>query len=992
MSEKYKATFTDDQEKYTWILSVIDTDYESYSDRVTADGGTVIGIGCLPLELNELVEFKRLSLGPEAFSLEYGGRGDDFLKPLKGSRVVFSFMAEDNADLSFIDDVASTQEQRFYVRLYRDGSLYWQGPILQDLMRVPYTSFPAAVEIQAICGLARLKGLKVPVVNYSNILDAIAEILRRLDSGQLWASTDDFIRTSVRWYEDRTYTSTPPVGLDTLAYSRLQAKFTNYTFNNDGEKLYRPLDELLGTILRAFGARIFLADGLWVIEQIGEVANSPSRYNVYERDYNYSSGDPSAASGISSTGNSWTTNFQLLGTGTTNRIGTESSWTYLPAVKEFSIRYDVNAINSADLIFLRSVNTYSAFGNVGSSTTLGLFLQLQARRHKIVNSTASTEYCYLEAYATVRLTGTSTTYYMVPGPSVGISVWSTTAARLKVCQVLAIVPASGNVITTQVFPGTDFMTDTIPVSGLLEIKYEVEFKEMQDPTQTNSNVSLGTITVADGDRYFDNRGFRAFMSGRYGTESFDGYTYTVENTVDTESTVEEELDSVFIGDQLNSAGSNGQIEIYDVTNTDWFPSENWKIRGVGVASKDVLEHLVVTAMQLRETPKRLFDLNYFGTFDPIKAFTVGVTKNYFWNWLKLTASTNFIETESYELEQSSTSYTATNEYEYVSLDVIDNIFRASGGIGGGGIVGEAPNPIGTPINGLTIQEQSGTITSIPMSKGLRFTLGFAGDIIQVVQTDGTITEFTLSENALVGHTTLSVESQAISGVLAEGSRILAPDGRNTLKNASLYTYDITRFTQTELLLLQEGGGFEDPSDIQAWLDFSAGGHNFSAVDVAMTEKGKFATIFNGTSSYLANSTLDVTQPFTLAFAINLKETNSGRYILHSDGSTGTVFDIYTGTGDNVTIKVGATTATATITRDQFVVFQLVVNGASSKFRQNLNSFTAASLGTDHIKHPTIGYDGGSGFCEMDLTAVCIFERVLTDDELDGLFINLEARV
>ena len=69
------------------------------------------------------------------------------------------------------------------------------------------------------------------------------------------------------------------------------------------------------------------------------------------------------------------------------------------------------------------------------------------------------------------------------------------------------------------------------------------------------------------------------MSGRYGTEPFDGYTYKVENTVDTESTVIEELDSVFIGDQLNSRGSNGQIEIYDVTNTDWFPSETWKIRG-----------------------------------------------------------------------------------------------------------------------------------------------------------------------------------------------------------------------------------------------------------------------------------------------------------------------------------------------------------------------------------------------------------------------------
>jgi hypothetical protein len=161
----------------------------------------------------------------------------------------------------------------------------------------------------------------------------------------------------------------------------------------------------------------------------------------------------------------------------------------------------------------------------------------------------------------------------------------------------------------------------------------------------------------------------------------------------------------------------------------------------------------------------------------------------------------------------------------------------------------------------------------------------------------------------------------------------------------------------------------------------------------MTEKGKFATVFNGTSSYLANSTLDVTQPFTLAFAINLKETNSGRYILHSDGSTGKIFDMYTGTGDNVIIRVGATTQTVQIARSEWVIFQLVANGGDSKYRQNLDSYTSlGTMGTDHIKHPVIGYDGSSNYCEMDLTAVCIFERVLTDDELDGLFINLEARI
>jgi len=994
MSTKYKAKFTDTRDNYEWEVHLFDTSYTSYSDRVTSDGGTVEGIDCLPLDLTELVEYRRMELGADAFELEYGKRGDEWYEPIKGSRVVFDFICSSQEDLDYVDDIAQVQETRFFVRLYRDGSIFWQGPILQDLLRVPYSTIPASVEIQATDGLARLKGLKGTIGQYDNILESIITVLKGLDTGNLWASSDDFLRTSVRWFEDKTWTSSPPNGLDALAYSRLERDFTEYTYDNQGNKVFRKWYDWLGTILRAFNARIFMSDGLWVIEQIGEIANNPSRYNIYQRAYSYTYGNPSTATGVTSTGTSFTPFYQLFGTGDVKRLDPSCSWTYLPSVKEYSLKYDLSANASAELLFLRTTSSYSTFRNIGADTNFGVYLDLQARYHKLVNSSGSLENCYFEAYATVRLVGTSQTYYLAPTATPGQAVWTTIQNRILVVrEAVVFIPANGSSYYTQVFPGTAMSTANVPVSGLLSVQYEVEFKDFNNPNVTNTNISLGTITSAE-TPYFANRGFRAYLAASpASSEPLDSFEYSVENTVDTSSTIIEQVDSLWLGDQLNSVGTNGQIEVYNVTNSAWEPSTSWKIRGLNTA-KPILELLLTVMMQLRETPRRLFDIGYYGEVNPIQAFRVGVSaaaRNYFWNWLKLNARANYVQSEAYEIEQSATAYNITSDYVYVDVDFADGISRGGNGRSGIGTIGDVVNGISFPTHGLVASEQSGTITSIPVSGALRFTVGFAGDTIQVLTSDGNITEFVLSEDAVAGATSLSVDSKAISGVIGAGARVLGAAVSQATQAQALTKFSISAIPDAKLIL-QDSGVETTSGFITTWSDSSGNSNDFTVVDVTPNYKGGFYAQLNGASSYLSNVSLNINQPFSLVMLLRLTESTSGKYLLKA--SVGD-FSIITATAPDLTISTGTgpTNATIEIPRDVWNVFQLRVNGASSQYRVNYDSWSNITLDASAlIEAPYIGHDGSSNFCETDLAAACIFAKVLTDDEANAIVNNFKARI
>ena len=996
MGSKYRAKFTDDPGYYTWIVDIIDTQYESYTNRVEADGGTVLNIECLPDALLELVEYRKLVTGPNGFDLIYGSRGDDAFKGVKGSRVNLTFIAEDSTDLTFLHAVAQTQEDRYFIQIQRNGSLFWQGVVLQDLMRIPYNAFPFAVEFQATCGLGRLEGIEeeIPTNKFSNFLTLITYMLGEQDS--LTASTDEFIRTSVRWFEDQMHTGTPPDYLDALGWSITNKEYAHQLKQEDGTYKYRTWYDLLECIMHTFGARIFYAEGVYNIIQISEYANSPSKYNVYQKNYSLGTSliDPTLATGISSTATPWNTFINLSATGG-NHVLNGSEYGYLPAIGTARVEYNFDELLAPELReWIRTSGTEVTLGVLPDAGRYDI--SFEQGNWKVQNSSGSDQVFRWRQTARVKFETTTTTYYLNTQGS-GY-VWQTTPVEIIILANSIVSAPVGSTI----FSGTSEIngiispldsisfgtTAPLPDNGTLYVRSTVTLMNVNN-TSPHPDVALVAITSgAAPNLEYKYRGTQVIVrtsntaaNGALGR--LKSFEFESNNVTLTTATEVKEYPEVFIGDAVSTTNNtNGEIKVYNVTTGTSEKSADWNQRGTG--SGDYIHALKLkTAMGIFEIPRRLFDIKYRGGHPGFKSFYFG-NKLYIWNYLKTDARAGRFDVEAYEAAIESTIQT-------VDIDDVLNVptpYVPAGSLFGKTI--DLSGGVSDTISVLTSQA-SGTVTSLNVGE-LNTPLGYKGDIIRVLRLDGSFDLFTLTENALQGATSISVESTALTEPIEAGAILQRSAVDNANRSYALKLYDITRFTQAELLLLEEGGGFEDPSDIQAWLDFSAGGHNFSAVDVAMTEKGKFATIFNGTSSYLANSTLDVVQPFTIAFAINLKETNTNRYILHSDASTGKVFDIYTGTGDNVTIRVGATSQTVQIARNEWVIFQLVANGASSKYRQNLDSYTSLTLGTDHIKHPVIGYDGSSNFCEMDLTAVCIFERVLTDDELDGLFINLEARI
>ena len=990
MSTKYKAKFTDTRENYEWEVHLFDTSYTSYSDRVLADGGTVEGIDCLPVDLTELVEYKRMELGADAFELEYGKRGDEWYEPIKGSRVVFDFVCSSQEDLDYVDDIAQVQETRFFVRLYRDGSIFWQGPILQDLLRVPYSTIPASVEIQATDGLARLKGVRKAISEFNNVAESVISILKDADIGNLWATSDDFLRTAVKWTEEQTYSGTPANTYDTLEFMFVPAFGGQYTEDENGDPVYRSYYDYLEVVLKVLNCRILLADGLWNIEQIDQIEEGTTIYsNTYKKSYAIgANANPSTATGVTSRGSAFFPYFALSATADINRVGTDSSWTYIPAARTFEIRYKTDDNIAINVEWMRVVSTTYTMRDLLEDANSGVRFRTEVGFHKVVNGAIIDQTERLQIVATIKLVGSTTTYYLTSGANPGEGVWTTSVARINLIGFEVTVPAGSS---REVEPPTPykvkyFQTPDVPIDGTIEISYTAELRTL--PNVPGGTMTLGTINTGQN---ISERGVKIGLGSTAPQgPSLTGRKYTVTNTVEANATFENDFGEVYLADAINSANTANKIQAYDPTapavpTGKFVDSVSWTRFGVGTP-QPLLSLLLTKAMQLFELPRRLFDINYYGDINPIRAFRLG-SRDYLWNWLKLNARASYVQSEAYELKVESTAQTVNDDDIYEDRNGIYSTPSVSDYLPPGSV----DDGLSNPINGRIGSEVAGTTTSIPLSYALSYTLGFAGDSISVQRSDGSVETFILSEDAVVGATALSVESKSVSSAISTGSRVLPGYVNSATQAQALTKFPISAIPDAELIL-QDSGVETTLGLITTWSDSSGNSNNFTGVDVTPNYKGGFYAQLDGSSSYLSNGSLNINQPFSLVMLLRLTESTSGKYLL--EASIGN-FSIITATAPDLTISTGTgpTNATIEIPRDVWNVFQLRVNGASSQFRVNYDSWTNITLDASAlIEAPYIGYDGSSNFCETDLAAVCIFAKVLTDDEANAIVNNFKARI
>ena len=994
MSVKYRNDFTDKQGINDWSLRIIDTSYESYSDRVITDGGTVQSIGCLPLEITELVEYKRFNLDGDGFNLTYGNRGDDLHKSIKGSKVKFTFNALTIDDLSFIEAIAQTQEQTYFVDLYKGGSLFWRGGILQDLIRIPYKYFPIQVELQATCGLARLKGKAEAIDEYDNILSSIAFILRDLDNGNLYAGSDAFIRTSVRWFEDQMVTAD---GLDSLAYSRLFRLSTEYDLDDNGVEEYRDWYEWLEKILDTFGARIFMAEGVWQIVQIDEIANNPSKYNLYSKEYIYAvaAGDPSGVVGVISDGTAWTTFFELQTSGVANRVKRDNStYTYLPACKEIKVNWNAPYAQN-QLIGIERLNSSSTsvsiqIGSVQYLTSSDpnfrnqVYVGVKNQWFKVVNAAGITQTFYLRQFLQVRIVGSSSTYYLQPS-GVGY-VWTTFNNFFQGATSNALYSIAGsssllinsrdNLPNIQNF---NMLSDDIPIDGNLEIS--MYMVALNSSFVTHPNVIPTGLIVGDGTAY-NSRGalFSVYYRNSSNQLPYDGVDYTVSNPTLLEATVIKDYDDALIGDTIDLT-DNRRIRVFD--GSTWENSNLWKFRTSG-SSKSIVKLRLSQSMNYFERPKRLFDLTYIGNPNPLRAMRLG-SKDYIWNWLEITArgkaASAVIKSEAVEVKTNGGGFTVDDNLNLVGLGLSDD---------SGLRVGNPTDGVVDYDSGLIAEDLTGAKTSITIVE-LNNDLAFTGETVRIYQpANGYFEDVVLTQDALQGETTLSIQSKTFSIPMLQGALLQRAVAKSSVKSRALEIYPISSIPNAEMIMDANSGYAIDGSGyIDTWRDSSGENHNGSGTDIEPNNNGLFNAYFNGSSSKLVNTTLDPGQPFSLALLINLAETNVGRFIICNDDNN---FYIETAAGDGITIGTSVKSDSAEIRRDEWVVFQLEMNGGSSRARANNDAWMSLNLDSNSIKHPIFGSDGSTDFCEMSISAICIFGGILTTDQWQSVYLNLKSRL
>ncbi len=225
------------------------------------------------------------------FDLIYTGENSERFENIKASELKIYLDIQTSAEENFINEIVGAAEQRFYIRAYRNSSLYWTGLVIQDLVNLDHTCLPFSVQLTATDGLNVLKNYPaVTSVNYgisgiNRILSTIFATLKNTPLYKFINATDPFIKTSINWYNTEMFTGLAPgVDVDPLFKAAIQEVLFRDS-ENEPLKSY----DILEICLKAFGLRIFQADGIWHIVNITEYENTQIRQRIWLKNESFSS-------------------------------------------------------------------------------------------------------------------------------------------------------------------------------------------------------------------------------------------------------------------------------------------------------------------------------------------------------------------------------------------------------------------------------------------------------------------------------------------------------------------------------------------------------------------------------------------------------------------------------------------------------------------------------------------------------------------------------
>jgi len=223
-------------------------------------------------------EITKMNIGLDSYdglTITYDSISDRFA-PILASKCNVNISIDNDTINTLITDILSSQEERFYLKIEKyngsDYDLFWLGIILQELGNIEDKAYPFMFTLTAADCLGRLSQ-----INYDNdgdfytgresFLEHIFKILEKTNLMQFFDADQEFLLTSVNWYE-KDMDSGIDFENDPLDFS--SADHNNFIVSENGTLSAMKCYEVLKQICLNFNARIFFADGKFQFLQINE--------------------------------------------------------------------------------------------------------------------------------------------------------------------------------------------------------------------------------------------------------------------------------------------------------------------------------------------------------------------------------------------------------------------------------------------------------------------------------------------------------------------------------------------------------------------------------------------------------------------------------------------------------------------------------------------------------------------------------------------------
>ena len=228
---------------------------------------------------------------PRPFDCESGGfelsrnaQNKNRVSPILGSEVTVKALSKNAQFDLMLNDMVSTDENRFFCLIYKNSSLWWAGVLLLDLFDEADKYYPRPVALRFTDGIARLKNIDynhngTRYIGKETIIEHLWNIFLKIPTAQFWSGSNIMLKTGVSYWDTQMSYSANADPLPSIRVDHDAFK----TVKQNGDIEYFNCYEVLQNFASNFYSRVWLGGGAFNFVQVDKFRLSSFKVFEYEK-------------------------------------------------------------------------------------------------------------------------------------------------------------------------------------------------------------------------------------------------------------------------------------------------------------------------------------------------------------------------------------------------------------------------------------------------------------------------------------------------------------------------------------------------------------------------------------------------------------------------------------------------------------------------------------------------------------------------------------